>query len=259
MITLVAGGSPQGLSFWSAAGECSRKWHYKNQRRLLAEPPSFGSPGPEGKPNAMFVGSLFHAYGQYGMQERLTFSFDGQTPIEGYEAEEKEAWRLVCAYRKAYPDWQTPAKSEVDISLTLSESFTITGRVDALVWIEGLIDGCDHYFSPGWYIWDYKTAARKEYNFVDEYRLQMEGYIMIWNLTHPDEPVLGAVLDRITKTLKPECDRHFVPPPSEQREAHVVETWRGYHAQSKINSRNLAACVNGYKTCEYKARCWSED
>lgn len=260
MTLLTPGGSPQGLSFWSAAGICSRKWHYQNERRLSGELPTFSSPGLEGKPNNGFVGSLFHAYGQHGMEQKRTFTFDGETPIQGYQQEEDEAWRLVKAYKKFYPDWSTPAQSEVDISLTLHDDFTITGRVDALVWIEGLLDGCDHYFQPGLYVWDYKTASSRQSSFVDDYRLQVEGYALIWNLTHgPEDQVLGGVLDRITKTKEPQCDRFFVALPTQRRENHIIETWKGFYLSSKKNSRNLSACVLGYGGCSFKKRCAAED
>lgn len=257
-VLLTAGGSPQGLSFWASAGQCPRKAYYKRERLTLNELPVFGRPGPDGKPNAAFVGTLFHAYGQHGMEERLQF-FTDEGPLEGYRQEEDEAWRLVKAYRKRYTDWETPTRSEVDIKLQLVDGFVITGRVDALVEIEGELSGCQHFFQRGLYIWDYKTAGRQNKDFVESYRLQLEGYMLMWNEQHPEEPVLGGVLDRITTTKEPECDRFFIPLPSERRQTHILETWFGFKRASEINNRNLSACVDQYRMCEFKARCDSED
>ena len=256
VVKLTPGGSKYGLHFWSTAGECPRKFQYKQM--LLDTEPSWSPPGTEDKPNALMIGTLYHAYHEHGiLSSPYTFDYGVDTQ---YTHEENEAWRLASFYKTQYPDWRVPQMKEFDLRLDVNWlSLPLTGRIDALVRIDGFIDGCSHRFEKGLYVWDYKTASAYNKWFVEEYRLQVEDYCWKWNLLNPNDPVLGGVLDNVIKTKTPKAERHYVPGPTAMRCNDLKSMYMHFDQQRKNTTKNLTACKGTYSMCSFKSVCDQEE
>jgi hypothetical protein len=208
------GDSGRGNSHYTKAAECGRL------KRLMDADKAEGIArvDPIGKRDGLKyfeVGRLYHLLQEHGAQADLSGVWDLRD--EAYNPEFLEALRLyrgwcslwgsitnkygeVVATELSLP---TPGAATAAAQLALGGEFT--GRIDLLVRISdadavmartGLI-----LPGPGLYIIDHKTAAGP--NKTDAHKFtnhtQAMGYATLYNLEHPDDPVVGTIFDMLYK------------------------------------------------------------
>ena len=266
---LQCGGSPMGMSYWSSVLPCPRAHWFRYREHEYV--PRWGKPGTD-KPEPLMTGTLVHAHLEIlaeGVAENRPEFIDALTgePLAGFGLEVAEARRIFEQYFKlvgfdeGVSDWQLESLLE-DKSGDLGVPW-ITSRVDgAASWAGGILNQSNGlYLNPGRYLWEHKTASKKSEHLFQEHRVQVQVNCELWNKQHPDQKVLGGILNNIIKTKEVKVERIFIPLMDDVARENITKSLRFvYEIHEKFGDQMVATkntCTGDWSPCAYYERCWS--
>lgn len=206
----MGGGSPRGMSFFMAAGECPRRAY------LNRNSPGSGQLVPG---TGASIGTIIHAFME------LYYSF-GKVPyaveIDDFELQSDltEANRIFDGYRERFPadewdvlavEFEIPANEQEANKILQAVGCEVTARIDLIVNIrpehipnllyrrpelEGI--------RPGKWLVDHKSMSSRHSDAPIRYRYspQFLMYMYLYNLLNPDAPVLGIIANNLVRHKK---------------------------------------------------------
>jgi hypothetical protein len=221
MIDISSTATDFGLSRYTPFSECVRRAVYFDSMR---KPASEQQPPKE---DYFLVGTMVHALLRHYrlgtvIEHDEQFSWLG-TPLLDRQECRDEAFRLFNDYIKLFPreDFGTVVSTEevIQIDDFMGTGVPLSGALDLVCEIkpehvDAIRQTRQIDLLPGLYLVDDKTAGRNEPDkLIPKYRHspQFQGYMHLWNHAHPDQRLMGTIVNVIIKTKKPQYLPIFVP------------------------------------------------
>jgi hypothetical protein len=273
--TVIPGGSPTGLSYYTGWSVCPRKATLNEEAREAAEITSSNN-------SATTIGWLMHAYLEtyydtniHPDWEKLElFDAKGEpSPVD--EDIHGDVLRYFNAYKARfapdelgevlgleieYPDKRLPPNLYNSQENRIAETMLVnpfSTRIDIAVDIDtttaqGMQKTRSINIEPGIYIVDHKTAARRLKTEQEKWdnSMQMAAMFHIWNALNPDKPARGVLINSIYKLKMPDF-RTFVTYPSEESLKKVQSFLIGVVAMKNAlpDWPNNNACMQWGRMC----------
>ena len=276
------GGSTHGVSMYETAAKCGRLSNLKEKFRERTDAQRAEALLRAEEPDALEVGTAYHALQENGMRGQLEDIIWDQTDA-AYDMHFIEAVRLYRGYNEAWGSclnrWGAKLVG-VEVPLgTNSQALQhevlrrmgapLTGRADAIIEIvdvEAARENTGLDLEPGRYLLDHKTAgqknAKQDWQFT--FGNQSIAYAQLYNIEHPEAPIKGFLFDLIVRhaTLRkePQLDKSGKVKAGKSFHAFLaqalpedVDTIRAlveYGLANKAADRpNVAHCFDGFRPC----------
>jgi len=266
---LEQGGTSDGIHQYSELIECARRYQLNLESK---------GDGTWIQPEYFDVGKFGHVlmelYYRHGHVEIEDLEFvDRHDELVNYNLQAfGEAERCFSAYRDQYPsdefgkpveiERRFPANDyEQQIIMDMTGGVPYSGQWDLVLHLNetdcarlGLTRNIDVF--PGWWVTDHKflrTANTPIDQFI--YDPQLPGYMMAWDVLHPDKLCSGALVNIVGKTKTPNFKTYVIDRPDAVGEKVFLKFIEHAHRVKGDpilgNWANSKACFSYWRVCDH--------